>query len=164
MDYMIFNDMPSGAPAQQEGESAQNCMEQTLRASCGGSRRSRLDEPGVCDLLAPEFYACDAERRTLTLAITVKPWMLNPKATLHGGMMATMLDTTMGLLVRYYSKALEISTVSLSVNYLRPALLHERLLVTARMDKQGHRMVFTNGDIARMDGKKIATATASFMI
>lgn len=161
MDYTIFT---PDQTARESGESEQAHMQRVLREACGQSLHEKLSEPGICDLLAPEFVSCDAEGQSVTLAVTVKPWMLNPKATLHGGMMAAMLDTAMGLLVRYYGKTLEVSTISLSVNYLRPAHNGERLLVTARADKRGQRVIFTGGEIALPDGKKIATATASFMI
>lgn len=99
----------------------------------------------------------------MTLAVTVKPWMLNPKATLHGGMMATMLDMAMGLLARCCGAGMNVSTVGLSVSYLRPAAASEELLVTARVDKAGRRILFLSGDISRPDGKTVATATASFV-
>lgn len=161
MDYTIFT---PDQTARESGESEQAHMQRVLREACGQSLHEKLEEPGICDLLAPEFVSCDAEGQSVTLAVTVKPWMLNPKATLHGGMMAAMLDTAMGLLVRYYGETLEVSTISLSVNYLRPAHNGDHLLVTARADKRGRRVIFTGGEIALPDGKKIATATASFMI
>lgn len=161
MDYTIFNPEQT---AREGGESEQAHMERVLRDACEKPPHEALSEPGICDLLEPEFYACSAESQSVTLAVTVKPWMLNPKATLHGGMMAAMLDTAMGLLVRYYSEKLDVSTIGLSVNYLRPAHNGERLLVTARADKRGRRVIFTGGEIALPDGRKIATATASFMI
>ena len=161
MDYTIFT---PDQTARESGESEQAHMARVLRDACGQSLHEKLSEPGICDLLAPEFVSCDAENQSVTLAVTVRPWMLNPKATLHGGMMAAMLDTTMGLLVRYYGQTLEVSTISLSVNYLRPAHNGDLLRVTARIDKRGRRVIFTGGEIALPDGKKIATATASFMI
>ena len=164
MDYTIFNPDHAGQAACAKEETEQAHMERVLRDACGQSLHEKLEEPGICDLLAPEFYACDAEGQSVTLAITVKPWMLNPKTTLHGGMMAAMLDTAMGLLVRYYGQTLNVSTFGLSVIYLRPAHNGERLLITARADKRGRRVIFTGGEIALPDGRKIATATASFMI
>ena len=77
-------------------------------------------ENGINDLLSPSLAACSAEEKTLPLTFPLRSLMLNPKGTLHGGIMTTMLDMAMGMLARYERKANLVSTVSLSVDFLRP--------------------------------------------
>ena len=60
MDYTIFNPDHAGQAACAKEETEQAHMERVLRDACGQSLHEKLEEPGICDLLAPEFYACDA--------------------------------------------------------------------------------------------------------
>lgn len=75
-------------------------------------------------------------KKTLTLTFPLRSWMLNPKGMLHGGIMTTMLDMAMGMLARYERKANLVSTVSLSVDFLRPVRA-DTATVSAHVRKAG---------------------------
>jgi hypothetical protein len=62
---------------------------------------------------------------------------LNPAGTVHGGVLATLVDTAMGGAVRSTTDGSEIpATSQLSVVYLRPGS-PGRLLVSAEVRKKG---------------------------
>ena len=119
-------------------------------------------ENGINDLLSPSLAACSAEEKTLTLTFPLRSWMLNPKGTLHGGIMTTMLDMAMGMLARYERKANLVSTVSLSVDFLRPVRA-DTGTVSAHVRKARRAVVFTEAKLTDPQGRLCADAQATFM-
>jgi uncharacterized protein (TIGR00369 family) len=86
---------------------------------------------------------------------------LNPSGTVHGGVLATLLDTAMGLAVRS-SRDDVPATSQLTVTFLRPARTG-RLVVTGKVGKQGEHLVVCDGDVEQ-DGRPVAAAVATFAI
>lgn len=64
---------------------------------------------------------------------------LNPAGTVHGGVLATLLDTAMGQAVRSTRDDVP-ATSQLTVTFLRPGR-PGRLVVTGRVGKQGQHLV-----------------------
>ena len=86
---------------------------------------------------------------------------LNPAGTVHGGVLATLLDTAMGLAVR--STRDDVPAASqLTVTFLRPGRVG-RMAVTGRVGKQGEHLVVCDADVEQ-DGKAVAAAVATFAI
>ena len=82
---------------------------------------------------------------------------------MHGGLIATAIDSTCGILVRYLSGTLRTPTVSMTINYLATVPVGERLLVTARAVKVGRSLVNLCAEAVLESSKKTAaTATAVF--
>ena len=86
---------------------------------------------------------------------------LNPAGTVHGGVLATLLDTAMGRAVRSTRDDVP-ATSQLTVTFLRPGR-PGRLVVTGRVGKEGQYLVVCDGDIER-DGQAVASAVATFAI
>ena len=119
---------------------------------------------GVHDILAPEVTDCNPAEKTLTLKFQIKDWMLNPMQILHGGIMTTCCDMTMGLLAKYLMQTHSCVTVSLNMNFLRSVPAGSTILVTARAEKQGRRVQFLSSKVFDAESKKqLADCTAVFM-
>ena len=118
MNYEVFDALNAGTLCPAEDETEQAFMERVYRMLCEEEGAAC----GLIGLMKPLFLSCSAENRSLTLDFAAEDWMLNSKQTLHGGMLASMLDNTMGLAARFCCKTNRLSTVSLAVNYLRPVL------------------------------------------
>ena len=71
-------------------------------------------------MLNAHLVTCDYNGHTATFAMDGKPWMANPNGVLHGGVTASFLDFTMGVVSRYYSGGHITPTIQMNVNYLRP--------------------------------------------
>ena len=110
-----------------------------------------------------EFVSCSAEEQTLELRFPLNEWMLNPMGTMHGGIIATTVDLTMGSLTRFYRHTGTISTVTLGLSYMRPVRARGSVTVQARMEKLGRSVAFLNARVFDADGRLCVTATASFM-
>lgn len=86
---------------------------------------------------------------------------LNPHGSVHGGLMATMLDVAMGEAVADAGGARPV-TVALTVTYLEPGK-PGRLEATARVRKRGKRLIIVEGEISQ-DGTVVADALGTFSV
>ena len=161
MNYDAFNTQTREAIAAMDTEQKQAHMEHVLREAC------QIDtaHPRILDKMAPEFVSCDAASQTANIRFFVEDWMCNVKGTLHGGIIATMLDNSMGLLTRaFYGNGSNISTINLSLNYLRPVLPGKSVTVTVRIEKPGRNIVFLYAVLTTQEGKPAATASGTFHV
>ena len=117
-------------------------------------------------MLGAELYECDYENSTVTLVMEPKPWMGNPMGILHGGVTASALDMTMGLLCRYCSGGLMTPTISMDVQYLRAGGLDERLFIRAELAKRGMSICYAVGSIwaESTPERKIAQSSGSYYV
>ncbi|WP_134738648.1 PaaI family thioesterase [Nocardioides sp. 503] len=87
---------------------------------------------------------------------------LNPAGAVHGGLLATLVDTTMGAAVRSVADGDGAATSQLSVTYLRPGK-PGTLVVTARVRKRGENLTVCEADVEQ-DGKSLVHALATFAL
>ena len=86
---------------------------------------------------------------------------LNPGGTVHGGVLATMLDVAMGTAVATAGGESPV-TVSLTVTYLEPGR-PGRLVASARVRKRGKRLLVVEGQVEQGDDV-VADALATFSV
>jgi uncharacterized protein (TIGR00369 family) len=86
---------------------------------------------------------------------------LNPHGTVHGGVLATMIDVAMGTAVATTGGESPV-TVSLTVTYLEPGR-PGRLTATARVRKRGKRLIVVEAEVAQGDDV-VADALATFSV
>ena len=88
---------------------------------------------------------------------------LNPAGTLHGGVLATLVDTAMGTAVRSATSDDDVpATSQLTVTYLRPGKPGV-LEVTARVRTKGEHLTVCEADVEQ-DGREIVHAVATFAL
>ena len=88
---------------------------------------------------------------------------LNAGGTLHGGVVATLVDTAMGQAVRTVTGEGDVpATSQLTVTYLRPGTTG-RLTVFARVRTRGEHLTVCEADVEQ-DGKSIGHAVATFAL
>src|SRR3954451_1955119 len=88
---------------------------------------------------------------------------LNPAGTVHGGVLATLVDTAMGLAVRSATGEDDVpATSQLTVTYLRPGT-PGALRVTAQVRTRGEHLTVCEADVEQ-DGKEIVHALATFAL
>ena len=98
-----------------------------------------------------------------TLGFEVRDEHLNPAGTLHGGVVATLVDTVMGQAVRTTTGDGEVpATSQLTVTYLRPGR-PGRLEVRGRVRTRGQHLTICEADVEQ-EGKGIAHAVATFAL
>ena len=79
---------------------------------------------------------CDGPTGSLTLRYATKPWMANIWGVVHGGVVATLVDTCMGITCGIQCDAIT-PTVSMTVNYARPVPLDATIVVRTRTVRCG---------------------------
>ena len=105
----------------------------------------------------------DADDGGARIAFDVRDEHLNPAGTLHGGIVATLVDTAMGQAVRTTTGADEVpATSQLTVTYLRPGK-PGALVVTGRVRTRGQHLTVCEADVEQ-DGEAVAHAVATFAL
>src|SRR5919202_6903649 len=88
---------------------------------------------------------------------------LNSAGTLHGGVLATLVDTAMGRAVRTTTGDGDVpATSQLTVTYLRPGRPGP-LTVTARVRTRGEHLTVCEADVEQ-EGKELVHALATFAL
>lgn len=86
---------------------------------------------------------------------------LNPHGTVHGGVLASMIDVAMGTAVATTGGESPV-TVSLTVTYLEPGQ-PGRLEARARVRKRGKRLIVVEAEVVQGDDV-VADALATFAV
>ena len=102
-----------------------------------------------------------AEDGEAHLEVEVDERHLNAAGAVHGGLLATLVDMTMGAAVRSAADE-SAATSQLSVTYLRPGA-PGTLTVTATVRKRGESLTVCEADVAQ-DGKSLVHALATFAL
>ena len=88
---------------------------------------------------------------------------LNAAGTVHGGVLATLVDTAMGTAVRSATDDGDVpATSQLTVTYLRPGK-PGHLEVTARVRTRGEHLTVCEADVEQ-DGRSLVHAVATFAL
>ena len=104
----------------------------------------------------------EADDGSATLEVDVDERHLNAAGTVHGGLLATLVDTTMGAAIRSTTEGETPATSQLSLTYLRPGRCG-RLVVTASVRKRGEQLTVCEADVEQ-DGKSLVHALATFAL
>ena len=90
---------------------------------------------------------------------------LNPSNTIHGGFIATIMDSVMSATIRTMLKAGEdLTTIEINVKYLKPALPGVKLLAEGRLINTSRRIGTAEATMKNDAGELLAFATISCMI
>jgi uncharacterized protein (TIGR00369 family) len=88
---------------------------------------------------------------------------LNPAGTVHGGVLATLVDTAMGMAARTRTDDGEVpATSQLTIAYLT-AGREGPMTVTAHVRKRGEHVLLCDAEVDQ-DGKTVAHAVATFAL
>ena len=88
---------------------------------------------------------------------------LNDTGTVHGGLLATLVDMAMGDAVRSRTREADVpATSQLTVTYLRPGKPGP-LVVTAKISKQGDHLTVCEADIEQEE-RVLVHALATFAV
>ncbi len=100
-------------------------------------RRSEETPGGMPDPSADlTLIDCDGPSGSLVLGYDTKPWMANIWGVVHGGVVAALVDSCMGITCGVQC-GLIAPTVSMTVNYARPVPLNASIVVRTRTVRCG---------------------------
>lgn len=84
--------------------------------------------------------------------------------TMHGGMLAAMMDGVIGVaaLTLVAPEGKLVSTVEYKVNYFKPIYLGDVLTGKGHVDHAGKRIISTSGKVYNQNNEVVATAMGTF--
>jgi uncharacterized protein (TIGR00369 family) len=117
--------------------------------------------PPAARLLGWELISERSEEGVIEIAFHPNETMLNPRGTVQGGIVAAMLDDTMGpALFSMTGGKVVASSVDLNVSFIRP-VQPGRVLARGRVISKGRAIAFLEAELFDTEGKLLARATSS---
>ncbi len=95
--------------------------------------------------------------------IDIKPELLNPNRVLHGGVFGTLADTVAIFGCIFVYEVAAVTTVNLTVSYLRAAK-SGKISAVARMLSQGKSISQWQVDMSDEEGRLLAVSSVSYSI
>jgi uncharacterized protein (TIGR00369 family) len=121
----------------------------------------RLEPPRIARLLGWALDSIDPEAGTIRVEFEATEDFLNPIGTVQGGILAAMLDDTMGpAAVALLGGTGFPQTLELKTSFMRPAY-PGKLYAEASVRHRGRDILFLEGSLFTADGDLVATATAT---
>ncbi|MBA4543693.1 PaaI family thioesterase [Thermoactinomyces sp. CICC 10521] len=104
------------------------------------------------------------EEKVYEFRVPITPFMLNRRGIVHGGIAATLADSTMGSCInRLLPEGSGAVTAELKINYLKPGT-GKMLISRAELLHLGRTLAVLNCEITNEKGKRICYATATFYL
>ncbi|WP_170845007.1 PaaI family thioesterase [Chitinasiproducens palmae] len=108
------------------------------------------------------FELTEYDGTSATLVCELQDRQKNRHGNAHGGVIAALLDTAMGLATRSSGRVENLGTVSLTVNYLKPA--SGRVTAHAQVRRCGRTLAFCDAEVRNAADDIVATASAVFAV
>jgi len=109
------------------------------------------------------FELVDLKIGEAVLKLPMRDALRQPYGLLHGGATASLIDTAMAFAcITCLAEGEQSTTVDLTVHYLRPHTEGE-IFCTARVVRDGKRIMTVSAEVVNEAGKLIATALSSYM-
>ncbi|KDP88108.1 esterase [Cupriavidus sp. SK-3] len=114
------------------------------------------------DATGPYFYKRLGEGFTVALRVQAKH--TNASGTIHGGLVATLADVSLGYVTATSQQPpLRMTTANLSIDYVGTAKLGDWVEAHVNVVKAGSRLAFANALIST-SGRPIASTRAVFLV
>jgi acyl-coenzyme A thioesterase 13 len=116
----------------------------------------------VSELIGPIYYR--GKGAALVLGLRVESKHCNARATVHGGILATLADTALGYAMAFASDPpASLVTANLTLDFAGTAKIGDWLEVHVDIQKQGRRLSFANCYIVAGE-QRIVRASAVFLV
>jgi acyl-CoA thioesterase len=105
----------------------------------------------------------EVAKGTATLAVDVRKELMQNQGVVHGGAIASLIDTaTAFAIISLLDPKEKVSTVDLAISYLRPAA-GGRLKAVATVVRAGRRLFVVSAEVFDKQGKLITTALSTYI-
>ena len=105
----------------------------------------------------------DISKGAATLGLNVRKELTQNHGLVHGGAIASLIDTAMAFAIITLLAPLEkVTTVDLTISYLRP-LTKGRITAVAKVVRAGRRLFAVSADVFDDDGKLASTALSTYI-
>ena len=127
-------------------------------------RDGLLPSPPMAKLIG--FQCTKAEEGEIAMTLPYDPSLENTLGMVHGGAVATMLDTAMGAAAHtVLPVGSGVVTLDLTITYLRPITADNApIIATGRVRNTARRIIYVLGEVKDARGKLVAHAVGNFSI
>lgn len=116
-------------------------------------------------MMEMRVLSININKKQVILQFPVQKWQLNPAGHMHGGMLSTAMDITMGCASYIFSDASFTPTIQMSVNFDKGIAEHETLVIEGYCDHVGSRIVQARAIAHFFDSNAlVATANGSYAV
>lgn len=123
--------------------------------------RKAVDTVPFAKLLGIELD--DVSRGTATLGINVRDELKQNHGVVHGGVIASLIDTaTAFAIISLLAPGERVTTVDLTITYLRP-LTEGRVTAVAKVLRAGRRLLVVSAEVFGKDKKLATTALSTYI-
>lgn len=114
-------------------------------------------------ILGAKFVSYDMANMSMVVEYDAKEWAINGGGVLHGGIICTMIDHSLGCLIRAFTGAWT-PTIEIDTAFLNPAGGGQTLVCKASITKLGKQIVFAEGVLfEKTKGFVVAKAQGSYV-
>jgi uncharacterized protein (TIGR00369 family) len=100
---------------------------------------------------------------TATLGLPVRKELTQNHGVIHGGAIASLIDTAMAFaIISLLAPQEKVTTVDLTISYLRPVIAG-RMIAVAKVVRSGRRLFVVSADLFSADGKLASTALSTYI-
>ena len=100
---------------------------------------------------------------TATLGLTIRKQLTQNHGVVHGGAIASLIDTaTAFAIISLLAPRERVTTVDLAISYLRP-LTEGRVTAVAKVLRSGKRLFVVSAQVLDKDGKLASTALTTYI-
>jgi len=125
-----------------------------------GYRQTKLSDPFEISL-GPIYEA--GERPNRAFALLIDERHVNRRKVMHGGMMMTYADATLGALAADLSQDVVSVTLNMQSQFLAPAPLGKLIEVMPELTRRTRSMLFIRGDFT-VEGEIVMTASSVWKV
>lgn len=98
----------------------------------------------------------------VTIKLDLEPHHLNPHGIAHGGVAATMLDTSIGMTI-YQVTGRKCVTINLNISFLEPIMKDDVIFANGKVIRAGKSTATAEGELI-VNGKIAAKAIGTFKL
>lgn len=115
------------------------------------------------NMLDPFVLDCQEEEQISEILFCTQDWEKNQRNEIHGGAIASMFDTAMGITAAAFLESGSVSTADLQVSFIRP-FLSGAFIFSTQITSMGKTLIRSTC-VARekQSGKIVATASGTFV-
>lgn len=127
---------------------------------------SLVGDGGIGEMLGREVLSYDAAEKKVRMRFTLGEVFVNFQGVIHGGIIATVLDTLCGVAIRLSSDTEKFSgqfTLELKTSFLTAAAPGV-FIGEGQVKRLGKSIAFAQSDLFDSDNNHIATASATFKL
>lgn len=103
------------------------------------------------------------EKGTATISLTIRPEMTNPYKHIHGGMMALVIDESVGWAVLSLESETNYTTLNLNVDFLYAIKSGERLKAKSTVIRAGKKIINVECLVYDMQDRLLAKASSNLI-